>query len=285
MIFLHFDEHCGKQLTKIAGGTIYLIYLCLYQEGDKRMNMKQILSIALLLGFLMISGNALALDTHVSGQEVGVTIASKQSDGTPNFFFCNTGDTIVIKYLWPNNEEWKTESLSNANPNDRIMISPYPPNVDWTGYQANTDSWFVSEVNQDGNGSSHYYLTLKPAPLNYYIDYYDGNKWLASQDTTIEKDAVFSSTASKNGYIFKGWDLNPAGDTVRFGPGEVIAKAWLMGIENPSSDNSVKLYAVWESSSVELPQTGDDSNLILWSALAFISVIGLMTLVRKKKEA
>lgn len=36
---------------------------------------------------------------------------------------------------------------------------------------------------------------------------------------------------------------------------------------------------------VHLPQTGDDSNVILWSALACISVIGMMTLVRKRKEA
>lgn len=36
---------------------------------------------------------------------------------------------------------------------------------------------------------------------------------------------------------------------------------------------------------VHLPQTGDKSNVILWSALACISVIGMMTLVRKRKEA
>jgi len=33
------------------------------------------------------------------------------------------------------------------------------------------------------------------------------------------------------------------------------------------------------------PKTGDNSNVILWSALACISVIGMMTLVRKRKEA
>jgi len=36
---------------------------------------------------------------------------------------------------------------------------------------------------------------------------------------------------------------------------------------------------------VDLPQTGDESNILLWSALACISVIGMMTLVRKRKEA
>lgn len=34
-----------------------------------------------------------------------------------------------------------------------------------------------------------------------------------------------------------------------------------------------------------LPQTGDNSNVILWSALTCISVISMMTLVRKRKEA
>jgi len=36
---------------------------------------------------------------------------------------------------------------------------------------------------------------------------------------------------------------------------------------------------------VHLPQTGDKSNVILWSALACISVIGMMTLAYKRKEA
>ncbi|MBQ4156682.1 MAG: LPXTG cell wall anchor domain-containing protein [Clostridia bacterium] len=34
-----------------------------------------------------------------------------------------------------------------------------------------------------------------------------------------------------------------------------------------------------------VPKTGDNSNVILWFALAFISTIGMMALVRKKKEA
>jgi len=35
----------------------------------------------------------------------------------------------------------------------------------------------------------------------------------------------------------------------------------------------------------ELPKTGDESNVILWSALACISLFGMATLIRKKKEA
>lgn len=35
----------------------------------------------------------------------------------------------------------------------------------------------------------------------------------------------------------------------------------------------------------QLPQTGDDSNVILWFALACISLFGMTMLVRKKKEA
>lgn len=37
--------------------------------------------------------------------------------------------------------------------------------------------------------------------------------------------------------------------------------------------------------STNLPQTGDNSNVILWSALACISVIGMTMLVRKRKNA
>ena len=34
----------------------------------------------------------------------------------------------------------------------------------------------------------------------------------------------------------------------------------------------------------ELPKTGDESNVVLWSALACISLFGMMTFVRKRKE-
>jgi len=35
----------------------------------------------------------------------------------------------------------------------------------------------------------------------------------------------------------------------------------------------------------ELPKTGDTSNVLLWSALSFISLFGMIVLVRKRKEA
>jgi len=49
--------------------------------------------------------------------------------------------------------------------------------------------------------------------------------------------------------------------------------------------NGEMVYQYPKPVSNALPQTGDDSNVILWSALACISVIGMMTLIRKRKEA
>ena len=40
-----------------------------------------------------------------------------------------------------------------------------------------------------------------------------------------------------------------------------------------------------DQSGVELPKTGDESRLLLWSALAGASLIGIAALMRKKKEA
>jgi len=45
---------------------------------------------------------------------------------------------------------------------------------------------------------------------------------------------------------------------------------------------------VWaddEVVNVDLPKTGDASNVILWSALAFVSLIGMTMIVLKRKEA
>jgi len=36
---------------------------------------------------------------------------------------------------------------------------------------------------------------------------------------------------------------------------------------------------------VSVPKTGDESNVILWSVLAAVSMLGMMALVRKRKEA
>jgi len=37
--------------------------------------------------------------------------------------------------------------------------------------------------------------------------------------------------------------------------------------------------------SINVPRTGDDANLLLWSALACISLLGMMTLSSRRKEA
>lgn len=43
--------------------------------------------------------------------------------------------------------------------------------------------------------------------------------------------------------------------------------------------------AAMPESGVSVPRTGDESNLILWSVLAAVSMFGMMTLVRRRKEA
>ena len=45
------------------------------------------------------------------------------------------------------------------------------------------------------------------------------------------------------------------------------------------------VYKIGEYDSNDLPQTGDNSNVILWSALACISLFGMTVLVYKRKEA
>ena len=51
-------------------------------------------------------------------------------------------------------------------------------------------------------------------------------------------------------------------------------------------DSSVSCsFNIKELSTVALPKTGDKSNILLWSVLAFISMFSMMALAHKKKEA
>lgn len=51
------------------------------------------------------------------------------------------------------------------------------------------------------------------------------------------------------------------------------------------SPTSITVEPVYEKVAISIPQTGDDSNMILWSALACISMLGMTTLARKRKDA
>ena len=79
----------------------------------------------------------------------------------------------------------------------------------------------------------------------------------------------YSSTPA--GYTFKAWSVNG----VEMQPGDTVDTA---------GGARVSVKPVFERIP-ELPTTGDDSNVILWSALVFVSVIGMTMLVRKRKEA
>ena len=95
----------------------------------------------------------------------------------------------------------------------------------------------------------------------------------------IHGDTVALTAVPDDGYSFAGWYINDQ----------------LVDMDTAYSftaTENVTLNAMFEKIPVpvppdvnDLPKTGDDSNVILWSALACISVIGMMTLVRKRKEA
>lgn len=92
-------------------------------------------------------------------------------------------------------------------------------------------------------------------------------------------DTVALTATPDDGYSFAGWYINDQ----------------LVGMDAAYSftaTENVTLNAMFEKIPItvlpnvnDLPKTGDDSNVILWSALACISVISMMTLVRKRKEA
>lgn len=84
-------------------------------------------------------------------------------------------------------------------------------------------------------------------------------------------DIVTLTAVPDEGYSFVGWYVN----------NQLVSTDTTYSF---TATESVSLTALFEKMPV-LPQTGDNSNVILWSALACISLFGMMTLVRKRKEA
>ncbi|MBQ4156683.1 MAG: LPXTG cell wall anchor domain-containing protein [Clostridia bacterium] len=108
-------------------------------------------------------------------------------------------------------------------------------------------------------------------------------------------ESVKLGTVTANGGIQK---INAVLDLSALPEGTYSYHFWLVNSKGAMSDDVecvitidngrilVNNVPVPDSGAIaELPQTGDDTNLMFWSALAFISTIGMMALVRKKKQA
>ena len=78
------------------------------------------------------------------------------------------------------------------------------------------------------------------------------------------------------GYTFKAWSVTKGENSPEMmQPGDPV---------NTAGGARVSVKPVFEKIP-ELPTTGDDSNVILWSALAAMSIAGMAILIRKKKTA
>ena len=101
-------------------------------------------------------------------------------------------------------------------------------------------------------------------------------------------------TVAKNGfkrsnYTFTGWNTQADGKGTAYKPGDTFTL----------TDKDTVLYAQWSRNSgsagtgtngtakpIDSPQTGDNSNMLLWVALLVVSgagVIGTTVVSRKKK--
>ena len=105
-------------------------------------------------------------------------------------------------------------------------------------------------------------------------DDYGGIAFAAPDGSNITNSFTLPEYSSAPaGYTFKAWSVNG----VEMQPGDPV---------NTAGGARVSVKPVFEKiPAAVLPQTGDNSNVILWSALACISVIGMTMLVCKRKEA
>lgn len=91
-----------------------------------------------------------------------------------------------------------------------------------------------------------------------------------------------------DGKLFTAWEVVEDGPNKLMQPGENLVRNGLVTIMPEFEEISAPIPPSPDpipQPSPDLPKTGDDSNVILWSALACISVIGMMTLASKRKEA
>lgn len=84
-------------------------------------------------------------------------------------------------------------------------------------------------------------------------------------------DTVTLTAEPAEGYAFKGWQIN----------GEIVSTD---AVYTFIATQGVNVTAVFEKIP-ELPATGDESDALLWLALAAVSTLGMLTLSRKEKAA
>ena len=112
-------------------------------------------------------------------------------------------------------------------------------------------------------------------PKQYYNLYYDVNGGTGTP--MIQRKLMFEANQStrvsttrptREGYSFRGWSLSRGGE-VQYAPGDAI-----------TLDKDILLYAVWDA--VDLPKTGDDSQMELWLALMLVCALACIPLLRRK---
>ena len=102
--------------------------------------------------------------------------------------------------------------------------------------------------------------------------------WYGSQTTSINIQMTEGSKLTINAQ-------EPIGNATEY---PTIASVSAVDITSGSGTiivNGNTVYPIPKPASNDLPQTGDDSNVILWFALACISLLGMTMLAYKRKEA
>ena len=111
----------------------------------------------------------------------------------------------------------------------------------------------IDEIDDVGstNASKTFTFSVQSTSHTYYLRY-DANggsgapstqSWTGS--TSSHTFTISSSTPTKSGYTFKGWDTQYTASTVRYSPGSSITVSWV------ADDGVGQLYAVWEKNATQ----------------------------------
>lgn len=196
-----------------------------------------------------------------------------------SFFLCTTDTFYDLEYSkveaeLPADKREYPVLVTNHGPTREctLVVETYPQDN-----EANSVYYELYLIDENGERVSHPGATTMELLLPYPDGY--SEKELAELEFAVThydskhnvKESFSKNTVEykKNGILIKIFDLSP----------------FLMTWEKPEPTAAPEPTATPVPDTSDLPKTGDNSNVILWSALAVISMLSATMLVFKRKEA
>lgn len=250
--------------------------------------LRKLLTIALALGLILAMTTGVASATIINRADGSqVQPNDRLTSNTAVYSDNSSGMRIVYNGLGHIYED------TYEKDDDAWLI---PADANRESYQGYLLKWEVTSIGLAGSTDKLELKLIEKVPINYTIQYYDGNTLIAQENVTAESNSLYydGRNLKKDGYTFSHW-ANAAGDNI-IQPGIPVDILYLSTNETEETriddmNYTIKLYAAWQEVSTptkpevpldKSPDAGDDSSAGLFLLLMTGTAIGAAVVSRRK---